>query len=148
MKKLFISAMLIPLVYFATPLSTQAQTSVKSELSEQVRGQILSLNQEMEQAFEATDPYKIGEYYDNDAVIYYNGNKISGRKELSQFWLGIANRKAFKMEVEELNGNGKYIYQTGNVVFTTDQTCEKKSFLMVLKRLPDFEYKVVAMAFN
>ena len=126
----------------------QKVSPIISDISEQTKEEILQLNAEMETSFLSTDLLKISDYYDDDAVIMLNGKQVKGRKELSDFWNNIKDRKDFKINVKELGGSGKYIYQTGNLTWTASGEQVTKSFMMVWRRLSNYEYKVYLTGFN
>jgi len=126
----------------------QEVSPIINDISEQTKEEILQLNAEMETSFLSTDLLKISDYYDDDAVIMLNGKQVKGRKELSDFWNNIKDRKDFKINVKELGGSGKYIYQTGNLTWTASGEQVTKSFMMVWRRLSNYEYKVYLTGFN
>lgn len=129
-------------------VNAQEVSKFKSDVSDQTKEEILKLNSEMETSFLNPDPLKISEFYDDDATIMLNGKQVKGRKELSDFWNGIKDRKDFKMDVRELGGSGKYIYQTGYVTWTASGEQVTKSFMMVWKRLSNYEYKIYLTGLN
>ncbi len=90
----------------------------------------------------------MSEYFDDDATIYIDGNKVTGRKALSEFWNKITARKKMEISVDEMNGNGKFIYETGTLTMQTESNTVNKNFVMVWKRLPNFDYKIVVAGFN
>jgi ketosteroid isomerase-like protein len=147
MKKLMLTMVAVVLAA-TTQVNAQEVSKVKSDISDQTREEILKLNSEMESSFTSADPLKISEFYDDDATIMMNGKQVKGRKELSDFWNGIKDRKDFKLDVKELGGSGKYIYQTGNVTWTASGEQVTKSFMMVWKRLSNYEYKIYLTGLN
>ena len=132
----------------AIKVNAQEASKIKSDISEQARDEILQLNSEMETSFQSTDLLEISEYFDNDATIMMNGKQIKGRKELSEFWNSIKDRKDFKLNTKEMGGSGKYVYQTGIVTWVTSGEQVTKNFMMVWKRLSNFEYKIYLTGFN
>lgn len=129
-------------------VKAQDASPIKTDISEQTREEILQLNSEMETSFQNTDLLKISEYFDNDATIMMSGKQIKGRKELSEFWSNIKDRKDFKLNIREIGGSGKYVYQTGIVTWVASGKQVTKSFMIVWKRLPNYEYKIYLTGFN
>lgn len=66
-------------------VNAQEASKIKSDISEQIKEEILQLNAEMEKSFLSSDLLKISDFYDDDAIIMMNGKQVKGRKELSDF---------------------------------------------------------------
>ncbi len=149
MKKLiFVTASAMMLTLTTSLLNAQSNTGIKTDVSEQTKEEILKLNNEMENSFLSNDPLKISEFYDDDATILLDGKQVKGRKELSEFWNGIKDRKNLKLKVNELGGSGKYVYQTGSITWTTSGEEVTKNFMMLWKRLSNYEYKIYLAGLN
>ncbi len=146
--KTIAAAILIASVALSTTVKAQENTKLKSDVSEQTKNEIMQLNKDLEQSFLHADPLKISEYYDDDATIMVDGKKVQGRKELSQYWSGVTERKDMKFNIREIGGQGKYIYETGSVTYATAEGTVTKNFLMLWKRLPNFEYKIYLNGLN
>lgn len=140
--------MLLAGLCLALTATMRAQVVQKRETSDQAQQQLLQLNDEMAASFHHTDLLKVSEYFDDDATIYIDGNKVTGRKALSEFWNKITARKKMEISVDEMNGNGKFIYETGTLTMQTESNTVNKNFVMVWKRLPNFDYKIVVAGFN
>ena len=78
--------MLLAGLCLALTATMRAQVVQKNEISDQAQQQLLQLNDEMATSFQHTDLLKVSEFFDDDATIYMNGNKVTGRKALSDFW--------------------------------------------------------------
>ncbi len=140
--------MLLAGLCLALTATMRAQVVQKNEISDQAQQQLLQLNAEMATSFQHTDLLKVSEFFDDDATIYMNGNKVTGRKALSDFWNKITARKKMEINVDEMNGTGKFIYETGTLTMNTENNTVTKNFVMVWKRLPNFDYKIVVAGFN
>ena len=140
--------MLLAGLCLALTATMRAQVVQKNEISDQAQQQVLQLNAEMAKSFQHTDLLKVSEFFDDDATIYMNGNKVTGRKALSDFWNKITARKKMEINVDEMNGTGKFIYETGTLTMNTENNTVTKNFVMVWKRLPNFDYKIVVAGFN
>jgi len=140
--------MLLAGLCLALTATMRAQVVQKNEISDQAQQQLLQLNDEMATSFQHTDLLKVSEFFDDDATIYMNGNKVTGRKALSDFWNKITARKKMEINVDEMNGTGKFIYETGTLTMNTENNTVTKNFVMVRKRLPNFDYKIVVAGFN
>lgn len=140
--------MLLAGLCLALTATMRAQVVQKNQVSNQTQQQLLQLNDEMATSFQHTDLLKVGEFFDDDATIYIDGNKLTGRKALSGFWNKITARKKMEIRIDEMNGAGKYIYETGTLTMNTEDNTVTKNFVMVWKRLPNFDYKIVVAGFN
>ena len=140
--------MLLAGLCLALTATMRAQVVQKNEISDQAQQQLLQLNDEMATSFQHTDLLKVSEFFDDDATIYMNGNKVTGRKALSDFWNKITARKKMEINVDEMNGTVKFIYETGTLTMNTENNTVTKNFVMVWKRLPNFDYKIVVAGFN
>ena len=140
--------MLLAGLCLALTATMRAQVVQNNEISDQAQQQLLQLNDEMATSFQHTDLLKVSEFFDDDATIYMNGNKVTGRKALSDFWNKITARKKMEINVDEMNGTGKFIYETGTLTMNTENNTVTKNFVMVWKRLPNFDYKIVVAGFN
>lgn len=147
MKKIML--IVFALVQAATiKVNAQEASKIKSDISEQIKEEILQLNAEMEKSFLSSDLLKISDFYDDDAIIMMNGKQVKGRKELSDFWNNLKDRKDFKLDIKELGGSGKYIYQTSSITWTASGEKVTKGFMMVWKRHSNYEYKIYLTGFN
>ena len=131
-----------------TNLNAQESPKIKSDVSEQTRNEIVQLNRDLEKSFMHNDPLKVSEFYDDDATIMVDGKKVQGRKELSDYWNTVRNRKDLKLDIKEIGGQGKFIYETGSITLATTEGTVTKNFLMLWKRLPNYEYKIYLNGLN
>jgi ketosteroid isomerase-like protein len=131
-----------------TKVNAQEAPKMKSDVSEQTKNEIMQLNKELEKSFLHNDLLKISEYYDDDATIMVDGKKVQGRKELSDYWSNVKDRKDLKLDIKEIGGQGKYIYETGSITLATAEGIVTKNFLMLWKRLPNYEYKIYLNGLN
>jgi ketosteroid isomerase-like protein len=95
----------------------------------------------------------VSEFYADDAtVIIPGGKKIEGRKAIYEYLTTLKNSKDYKMEVSDINGSGKILYQVGTVTFTADKngTPETHSAdqVKVWKRGTNWDYKISVDSYN
>jgi ketosteroid isomerase-like protein len=131
-----------------TTSNAQESPKLKSDVSEQTKNEIMQLNKDLEKSFMHNDLLKISEYYDDDATIMVDGKKVQGRKELSDYWSSVKDRKDLKLSINEIGGQGEYIYETGSITLATAEGTVTKNFLMLWKRLPNYEYKIYLNGLN
>lgn len=145
--KLFVATILLAATAF-TKTNAQEVSKIKGEVSEQTKNEIVQLNRDLEKSFLNNDLLKISEYYDDDATIMVDGKKVQGRKELSDYWNNVTNRKDLKLDIREIGGQGKYIYQMGSVTFATGEGTVTKNYVMLWKRMANYEYKIYLNGLN
>ncbi|MEP7168145.1 MAG: nuclear transport factor 2 family protein [Bacteroidota bacterium] len=153
LKSLLGGTLFILLAVVITPFNLNAQSSIKGDATEDVKQKIQGLNQKMAEAFRSGDMIKVSEFYAADAtVIIPGGKKVEGRKAIYEYLTTLKNSKDFKMEVSDVNGSGKILYQVGTVTFTADKngTPETHSAdqVKVWKRGSDWDYKISVDSFN
>src|SRR6185295_19014197 len=120
--KSFAGALLFLLVEAGAPFNMYAQTAIKGDATDETKQKINELNQKMAEAFRSGDMVKVSEFYADDAtVIIPGGKKIEGRKAVYEYLTTLKNSKDFKLEVSDVNGSGKILYQVGTVTVTADK---------------------------
>ncbi|MBK7682458.1 MAG: nuclear transport factor 2 family protein [Bacteroidetes bacterium] len=99
-------------------------------MSSDVKAQVLELNKDIEKAVLKKDYSSIVDLYSDDATIMIpGGKKITGRKEIADYWLSMMQIKSMKSEIIELGGNSKMIYQIGKWTITKmENGVEKKHY--------------------
>ncbi|NNF02488.1 MAG: nuclear transport factor 2 family protein [Bacteroidia bacterium] len=103
-----------------------------------------NLNDQFESALNTGDFYNVSALYaDNAKIITSSGETISGRKAISEYFNSNRGNKNLELEVLEVGGSGKTLYQVGRAI-ATSESGEKSSsdFLIVWERQPDWEYKI------
>ena len=69
------------------------------------------------------------EYFDDDATIYIDGNKSKqAERHWSEFWNKNYSQKKMEISVDEMNGNGKFIYETEHSTMQTESNTVNKNF--------------------
>lgn len=137
-----------------TGANAQTETGkLKSDVSQEVKDEILKMNKQMEESFTSNDLLKIGEFYADDAsIVLPDGKVLNGRKEVSDYFLSLQNRKELKLEVTEMGGTGKMVYEIGTAKITTvadgKEKTETATFTMIFQRQNDFAYKVSVNSMN
>ena len=152
-RTLFASVLFILLAVVAAPFTINAQASIKGDATDDVKQKISELNQKMAEAFRSGDMVSVAEFYADDAtVIIPGGKKITGRKAIYEYLKTFNNSKDFKMDVSDVNGSGKVLYQVGTVSYTAekDGTPETHSTdqVKVWKRGSDWDYKISVDSYN
>lgn len=152
-KSLFAGALLFLLAVLAAPFNMNAQTAIKGDATEETKQKIQEMNQQMAEAFRAGDMVKVSEFYaDAATVIIPGGKKIEGRKAIYEYLTTLKNSKDFKLEVSDVNGSGKILYQVGTITFTADKngTPETHSSdqVKVWTRGSDWDYKISVDSYN
>ena len=144
----------------ATTINLKAQSppkesvgTIKGDATDDTKQNIQEMNQKMADAFHAGDIVKVSEFYADDAtVIIPGGKKIEGRKAIYEYLTTLKNSKDYKIEVSDVNGSGKILYQVGTVTFTADKngTTETRSTdqVKVWKRGSDWDYKISVDSYN
>lgn len=127
--------------------STGSFAQSSSEISDDVRAQVLELNKDIEKALLKKDYSTIVDLYSDDATIMVpGGKKIQGRKEIADYWLSMMQMKSIKSEILELGGNSKMIYQIGQWTITKMENGVEKSIVtdvvLVWKRENNYSYKI------
>jgi len=152
-KTLTATAFLLLLIAMIIPFSSNAQQTIKGDAPDDTKQKIQALNQKMAEAFRSGDMVKVAEFYADDAtIIIPGGKKIEGRKAIYEFLATMKNSKDFNLEVSDVNGSGKMLYQVGTVTFTADKngTPETHSAdqVKVWKRGSDWDYKISVDSYN
>lgn len=139
-----------------TSAGAYAQTQIgkfKSDVSQETKDEVQRLNKQMEESFTQNDLLKIVEFYADDASIVLPGGKVlNGRKEVSEYFMSLQNRKELKLDVTEIGGSGKMIYEIGTAKITTvvdgKEKTETATFTIIFQRQSDFAYKVSVNSMN
>lgn len=152
-KTLAATAFLLLLTALTIPFGVNAQNTIKGDAPDESKQKIHELNQKMAEAFRSGDMVKVAEFYADDAtIIIPGGKKIEGRKAIYEYLTTLKNSKDFKLEVSDVNGSGKMLYQVGTVTFTADKngTPEMHSAdqVKVWKRGSDWNYKISVDSYN
>ena len=85
--------MLLAGLCLALTATMRAQVVQKRETSDQAQQQLLQLNDEMAASFHHTDLLKVSEYFDDDATIYIDGNKVTTYTiQQDYYWMMGDNR--------------------------------------------------------
>lgn len=127
--------------------STGSFAQSSSEISDDVRAQVLELNKDIEKALVKKDYSSIVDLYSDDATIMVpGGKKIQGRKEIADYWLSMMQIKSIKSEILELGGNSKMIYQIGKWTITKMENGVEKNIttdvVLIWKRENNYSYKI------
>jgi uncharacterized protein (TIGR02246 family) len=146
-KSLAAMAFLFVLTALILPFNMHAQNVIKGNAPDETKQKINILNQKMAEAFRSGDMVKVSGFYADDAtVIIPGGKKIEGRKAIYEYLTTLKNSKDFNLEVSDVNGSGKILYQVGTITFTADKngTPETHSSdqVKVWKRGSDWDYKI------
>jgi uncharacterized protein (TIGR02246 family) len=152
-KSLFAGAAFTLLAVLIIPFNINAQSSIKGDATDDVKQKIQELNQKMAEAFRSGDMIKVSEFYADDAtVIIPGGKKIEGRKAIYEYLVTLKNSKDYKMEVSDINGSGKILYQVGTVTFTADKNGTQETHsadqVKVWKRGTNWDYKISVDSYN
>ena len=134
-------------------LMAQDQVTVKPGVSQEIKDEVFAVNKKMETAFTQNDLLKIGEFYNDDAtLVLSDGKELRGRKELSDYFMSVQNRKGLKIETTEIGGSGKLIYQMGRMTITTEvngkQDVAVARFVMLMQRGNDYDFRIMASSLN
>jgi ketosteroid isomerase-like protein len=105
----------------------------------QVPERIRTLNNEMEQAFNANNMDKVSSFYLDNAIISGGRINVTGRKDIDNYWLSMKDKSArWKLEIESIENYGEVVIQRGKsyLVFTSNGS-ERQSnvrFLLIWKK--------------
>jgi uncharacterized protein (TIGR02246 family) len=151
-KSLFTAAIYILMTAFMLPLQSSAQALIKGDAPDDTKQKIQELNKKMEEAFRSGDMVKVAEFYADDAtVIIPGGRKIQGKKAIYDYLTTIKDATDFQIDVTDVNGSGKILYQLGSISFTANNNglSEKHSSdqMKIWKRGTDWDYKISADIF-
>lgn len=151
-KQIKLSVLAIAIAFFANSANAQSVT-VKPGVTDETKSEILSINKKMETAFTQNDLLKIGEFYNDDAtLVLQDGTELKGRKQLSEYFMSLQNRKDLKIETTEIGGSGKFVYQLGKMTITTlangQPVTATSRFVMMLQRGNDYDFRITASALN
>jgi uncharacterized protein (TIGR02246 family) len=140
-------------LFSVCPSFLNAQATEKVDISAETRDKIDQLNQQLSAAMQSGDMNKVMELYTDDATMMLPGGKsLKGKKEISEYLSGIKNIKNIKLNVIDAGGAGKIMYQVGKVTYVTTVDGKEKEetsdFVMVLKRQPDWDYKISVNSTN
>ncbi len=153
LKSLFAGTFLFLMAAVVTPFNLNAQAAIKGDATQETKQKIQELNQKMAEAFRSGDMVKVSEFYADDAtVIIPGGKKVEGRKAIYEYLTTLKNSKDFKMEVSDVNGSGKILYQVGTITFTADKNgtpeIHSSDQVQVWKRGTDWDYKISVDSYN
>jgi ketosteroid isomerase-like protein len=110
--------------------------------------QIIQLNQQMEDAFNANDMKKVGAFYADDGEIVYNENYIvKGRANLDNYWLQLKDKgRGWELSVVEVGGKDELVYQLGKsdlkYIREGKETRSVTNFVLLWKKQSDGGYKI------
>ena len=143
----------ILLASLAAPFNLNAQSPIKGDAADDTKQKVQQLNKQMEDAFRAGDMVKVADFYADDAtLIAPGGKKIEGRKAIFEYLTAMKDAKDFHLDVTDVNGSGKVLYQVGTVTFTAEKNGSKESHsadqVKVWKRGSDWDYKISVESFN
>ena len=116
--------------------------------SSALRKQIMDLNQQMENVFNANDMKKVGAFYADDGEIVYNESYIvKGRANLDNYWLQLKDKgRGWNLTVTEIGGTGEFVYQLGKsdlkYIREGKETQSVTNFVLLWKKHPDGSYKI------
>lgn len=149
--KLTVAALAIALTINSA--KAQEAVTVKPGITPETKTEVLAVNKKMETAFTQNDLLKIGEFYNDDAtLVLQDGTELKGRKQLSEYFLSLQNRKDLKIEATEIGGSGKFVYQMGKMTVTTlangQPVTTTARFVMMLQRGNDYDFRITASALN
>ena len=136
----FLGAIAVLAILSVGSFSAQAQADKESKTFKMVE----ELNEDLEAALNTGDFYNVsGMYADNARIITTEGQKIAGKKAISEYFNANRGNKNLDLEVLEVGGSGKTIYQVGRAT-EISESGEKFSneFLIVWERQPNWEYKI------
>lgn len=152
-KSLFAAATFILLVVLFSSSNVAAQTAIKGDATEDAKQTIKNLNEKMAEAFRSGDMIQVTEFYADDAtVIIPGGSKIQGKKAIYEYLTTLKNSKEFSIEISDVNGSGKILYQVGTVTLTADKNGSPETYssnqVKVWKRGTGWEYKISVDSYN
>lgn len=75
-----------------------------------IQGDIVELNNYMEDEFEKGNLASISELYHKDAILLTPNTVISGKEDIDSYWLGIENPVKWNLEVIEVTQDEEVIY--------------------------------------
>ena len=112
-----------------------------------IKAEIEKLNKKMEEVFNANDMTATAALYSDDAEIIGANYRVTGRKNLDNYWLSLKDRgKGLKLTVIEIGGAGDYIYQLGNSDLTYlvngKESKSVTNFVLIWKKQSDNSYKI------
>ncbi|MBP6512368.1 MAG: nuclear transport factor 2 family protein [Bacteroidia bacterium] len=136
-------AVTMGLLFASSSSFAQSNTDISSD----VKAQVLELNKDIEKAVLKKDYSSIVDLYSDDATIMIpGGKKITGRKEIADYWLSMMQIKSMKSEIIELGGNSKMIYQIGKWTITKMENGVEKNIttdvVLIWKRENNYSYKI------
>lgn len=88
--------------------------SFKGQENEANEATILSVNREMENAFQQNDFLKLASFYGDDAVMVGNRHEVAGRQAIDNYWEGLKDRGiSWQLENTALEVHGEVAFQRG-----------------------------------
>ena len=132
-------SILITLVLSINSIYGFCQTSVHSK--------IVSLNKEMEEAFNANNMQKVSNFYVDSALISGGGMNVTGRQNIDKYWMSFnASSAKWRLEVDNVEDYGNIVIQRGRsyLSFTRDGS-ERQSnvrFVLIWKKEGD-RYRII-----
>lgn len=140
-------------LFISVPSAILAQSTANTEMNNETRDKINQLNNLLTNAMKKGDLNQIMELYTDDAVMMLPGGKsLKGKKEISEYMTGLKNIKNVKFDVAEAGAGGKIMYQVGKATYITNidgkEIEQTTDFVMVLKRQPDWDYKISVNSSN
>lgn len=152
-KQIKLSVLALTIAFTMNSAIAQESVTVKPGVSPDTKSEILSINKKMETAFTENDLLKIGEFYNDDAtLVLQDGTELKGRKQLSEYFMSLQNRKGLKIEATEIGGSGKFVYQLGKMTITTESEGKPAiitaRFVMMMQRGSDYDFRITASALN
>lgn len=135
------------------PIVINAQSEIKGDATEESKQIIRELNKKIVDAFHTGDINKVVEFYADDAtVIIPGGKKIQGKKAIHDYLSSQNNLKEYALNITDINGNGKVLYQVGTLSVTADTNGNNETRISnqvkIWKRGTDWDYKISVDSFN
>lgn len=113
-----------------------------------VKTQITTLNEQMEEAFNANNMTKVATFYADDAeIIYDDGYTVKGRTNLDKYWISLKDKgRGWKLTVVEIGGRGEFVYQLGQSdlkhISRDKETRSVTNFVLLWRKQADGSYKI------
>lgn len=153
LKSFLAGATFFLLTALVIPLHLPAQSEIKGDATEDVKQKVRELNKQLEEAFRSGDMVKAVDFYADDAIVIIpGGKKIQGRKAIYEYLGSLKETKDFRLEVTDVNGSGKVLYQLGTVTFSAETNgmlqTHSTDHVKVWKRGSDWDYKISVDSFN
>jgi ketosteroid isomerase-like protein len=134
------------------PLLFAASSDKKGELAK-IRLKIEETNRQMVEAFKRGNLLDVAAFYEDEATIYYpRGMKVHGRKAIDSYWNNVKGGKDWKLEVIEVGGDNKTVYEIGKSTFVSEINGKESTFVsdfvLIWKFQKNGKYKIHVEIFN